>query len=409
MKELQMAKPRKSDNGTYQLTVNFKRKRCTLTIGKVRDSEAHLFAANVDCFIQHRKHRGRLPVSPIVDGWIQTLSRTHREQLSNIGLLNDGDLDLTVGELIKKFLKDYDTRQLRPSTKIQFRTVMEHRIPESLKSKKVSNIEPKRECYRPNATPVFSADTKALFLSVESWQREHYAKSSWSRANGRLREVGVWAVANGICDYNPFSLARSPGEVNPERNVYVEKELVENAISNCNDADTRLSFVLGRFAAFRLPSEALTLQWSHIDFVRRQLQILDSKKLEFRVMPLFDRLYDELIGLRALSPDGRYVFSQRFRKSSNSNNFILMKKAIKRAGIIRWPRMRQNLRASCENDFLNSGFDERVVTQWVGHTVQISRKHYQKSVDDDYIRAVEQARIAGTINGSPKEKEHING
>ena len=267
---------------------------------------------------------------------------------------------------------------------------MKHRIAPFLKSKKLSEIEPVKANYRVNAEPTFSEATEDLFESLEAWQRKRYAPSTWSRANGRLREVGVWAVKRGICDYNPFSLAKSPGEVNTDRNFYVTTDLVEDAIRNCLDMDTRLSFILGRYAGIRMPSEALTLEWSHVDFEKRQLKILDSKKKVLRTMPLFDRLFEELVGLQE---DGdQFVFSARYRTSSDANNYNLMKEAIERAGIKRWPRLRQNLRTSCENDLLNKGFDERLVTRWVGHSVQISRKHYQHAKDEDYLDAIEKCR-----------------
>lgn len=383
-----MAKVRKTKSGTYSLMVSFCRRRCNLTLGKICESKAHAFSTSVSALIQHRKHGGRLPISPVLDAWIQTLSARHRRQLSKIGLLSDGDFDLTVGELIEKFLRDYCRRPLAESSKISFTSAMKHRIAPSLKSKKLSEIEPEKASYRVNAEPTFSESTEELFKSAEAWQRKHYATSTWSRANGRLREVGVWAVKRGICDYNPFSLAKSPGEVNTDRNVFVSTDLVEDAIRNCLDIDTRLSFVLGRHAGIRMPSEALTLEWSHVDFEKRQLKILDSKKKQFRTMPLFDRLYDELIVLQ--EEGDKFVFSSRYRTSSN--NFKLMKEAILRAGHELWPRLRQNLRTSCENDLLNAGFDERLVTRWIGHSVNISRKHYQHAKDEDYLDAIDKCR-----------------
>ena len=385
-----MAKVRKTKSGTYSLMVSFCRRRCNLTLGKISESEAKAFSINMDGLIQHRKHRGRLPISPVLDAWIQTLSTRHRRQLSKIGLLSAGDFDLTVGEVIEKFLRDYWRRPLAKSSKISFTSAMEHRIPPFLKSKKLSEIEPEKASYRVNAEPTFSESTEELFESAEAWQRKRYAPSTWSRANGRLREVGVWAVKRGICDYNPFSLANSPGEVNTDRNVYVSTDLVEDAIRNCLDMDTRLSFILGRYAGIRMPSEALTLEWSHVDFEKRQLKILDSKKKKFRTMPLFDRLYDELIVLQ--EEGDKFVFSSRYR--TRSTNFKLMKEAILRAGQTPWERIRQNLRTSCENDLLNAGFDERLVTRWVGHSVQISRKHYQHAKDEDYLDAIEKCRTA---------------
>ena len=170
-----MAKVRKTKSGTYSLMVSFCRRRCNLTLGKICESKAHAFSTSVSALIQHRKHGGRLPISPVLDAWIQTLSARHRRQLSKIGLLSDGDFDLTVGELIEKFLRDYCRRPLAESSKISFSSAMKHRIAPSLKSKKLSEIEPEKASYRVNAEPTFSESTEELFKSAEAWQRKHYA------------------------------------------------------------------------------------------------------------------------------------------------------------------------------------------------------------------------------------------
>jgi hypothetical protein len=66
-----------------------------------------------------------------------------------------------------------------------------------------------------------------------------------------------------------------------------------------------------------------------------------------------------------------------------------MKQALQRAGHTPWVKFNMNMRSSCENDLLRQGFSERLVTQWLGHTVQISRAHYQKLFAADYQTAVE--------------------
>lgn len=384
-----MRKPRRSKTGIWTLVVMHDHQRRNLTLGKIDANAAHHFAANIDALLSHRRlHPHGIP--PILESWVRSLSARHREQLGEIRVLDRFDSSLTVEQLIEAFLEEYESKpddEIKLTTKRQFRSAMTHRIPPRLKEAYVADIAPRREHSMIHAKPVFSTETKALFRTVEAWQREHYSRSSWSRANGRLREVGVWAVDHGIVEYNPFTLLKKPGETNPDRNVYVAREWVLDAMDHCIDPDTRLCFALGRFAGLRLPSEARSMKWSHIDWKRKQMQILDSKKRVFRTMPLFQTIENELRRVQDQS-SSRWVLSDRFRSSTDSNNYGLMKEAIARTEFGVWEKVRQNLRTSCENDLLAAGFDERQVTQWLGHTVKTSRKHYQRTTDAEYLAAV---------------------
>lgn len=384
------------------MLVSFNRKRRNLTLGKVDRIEAYQFAANIEVLVSHRK-QNPTSIPPSLESWVGSLSDRHRVQLGEIELLSRFDCTMTVAQLVEAFLLEYESRpddQVRASTKKQFRSAMDNRILPKLGAVKVLQLEPKREHHRINAKPIFSEEAKAICRNLESWQRNHFSRSTWSRANGRIREIGVWAVENGICDYNPFTLLPKPGETNPERNVFVEREWVDDAMDMCLDSDTRLVFALGRYAGFRLPSEARTLKWRDVDFDKLQIRVLDSKKREYRTMPLFDRIGRELRLHREKTDSSRFVLTERFRHQSDSNNFGLMKEAINRAGVTQWVRLRQNLRSSFENDLLNHGCDERLVTLWLGHTIKVSRKHYQKMSDNDYIREVQKFRIQE--QGSPE-------
>lgn len=385
-----MAKPRKSKSGIYTLTVAFNRQRRNLTLGLITLAEARQFAANINVLTSHcRQNKNTIP--PALVSWVSALSPKHREQLGEIGLLSKHSPAMTVGELMDAFLQHYETTDNAQSTKTQFESALSNRFPRRLRKSKLADIEPTQLPDRPNAAPKQSDETKSLFRYVESWQREHYAKSSWSRANGRLREVGKWAVGEGICNHNPFSMLKKPGETNSEKNVHVDAETILDVMDHCLDPDTRIALVIGRFAGCRTPSELRTLKWSMVDFDKGKLNILDSKKRKIRTMPLFDRLRDELHRHRESTTGNRFVLTDRARFNSDANNFNLIKEAVARAGVELWPRLRQNLRSSCENDLLQV-FPERLVTQWIGHTVAVSRKHYQKLQDSDYEMAIENLR-----------------
>lgn len=384
-----MAKPQKSRAGIYSLTVSFDYQRRKLTLGKIEKREADRFAANIEFLKSHRKLKSGVPVE--LESWIQSLSAKHVEQLGQIGLIGKTDLKITVQQLIDQFLEDYKSREdIADSTKKQV-TAAVTRFPRRFLRRLVCDVEPQKEHHRANAKPVFTVETRNLCRHVESWQREHYAKATWSRANGRMREIGVWAVEHGICNFNPFSLLPVPGEANQDRNIHVESEWVLDAMDQCLDPDTRLLFALGRFAGLRLPSEARTMKPSHILADKSQLQIFDSKKKKIRTMPLFSVIRDELERHREVCGGwDRYVLTKRCRENTDANNYSLMLEAVARTQWDPWPRLRQNLRASCENDLLRMKFDERLVVLWIGHTIRVSRDHYQSLNDSDYTSAASQ-------------------
>ena len=107
-----------------------------------------------------------------------------------------------------------------------------------------------------------------------------------------------------------------------------------------------------------------------------------------RVMPLFRNIAEELEKQREFTGDTRFVVSKQMRSTSSASNYDKVVDAITRSGQEVWERVRQNLRTSCENDLLEF-FDERLVTLWIGHTVRISRSHYQKLRPGDYHAAIE--------------------
>jgi integrase len=388
-----MATPKKSKNGNWTLFVTHKAVRCQLTLGKIERAEAMQFAANVDLLASRQKHSVKaIPAS--IESWVQNLTVAHREQLAKIGFLSRFNPYLTVRDLIDLFLEDYELRkqknEIRASSVKNFKSCM-LRLPKHFLNTMVNEIEPKRQSERINSAAVFSIEAKKMFVKLESWQREHYSPASWSRANGRLREVGSWAVRQGICDFSPFSLLPFAKSINSDRNLEVDRQWVLDALEHCQHPDTRLLLVLARFCGLRMLSEARTIRPQDIDWDAQTLQILDSKKRIHRTMPLFKLVAEELLRHKRASNWNRYVLSDFTLGSTDQNATKFMKAAVTRAGYEPWVKFNMNMRSSCENDLLRQGFSERLVTQWIGHTVEISRAHYQKLFTSDYRDAVERA------------------
>ncbi len=390
-----MSKPRKQKNGTFTLMVQFERRRKQLTLGRISSREANAFAGNIDRLVDCIRYGMPLPADLSI--WVNGLGKIHQQQLVEIGLLSGSAANMTVKDLLGKFLEHYEARtDVTPSTKKKISSTLKSRV-QKIEKRKLSEIEPQKPSTKRNAKPVYSAEATKILTDFNSWQRNFYAQATWSRDNKLLRSVGNFAVEHGYCDFNPFSMLPSKSMVNDERNQYIEVSTVIDVIESCLHPDTRLALALARFAAFRIVSEVRTLKWEHVDFENNQLRILDSKRQKMRSMPLFDNIREALEIQQEYTGTDRFVASSHLRQRSDSDNYNRIKAAIRRAGLKQWDRLRQNLRSSCENDLLEL-FPERMVTVWVGHTIRVSRDHYQKQRQSAIDSAIERARANGLMS-----------
>lgn len=373
-------------NGTWILTVQHAGQRRTLTLGRLPETQIFHFCHNVELLLEHVKFAGK-SLPPSLQAWVNDLADRHKRQLGGLALFECRNLDMTIGELFRQYVREYEDRNdATNSTKTKVRSTINNRSKRLFKIK-LSVIEPTQRSLSRNAEPIWSDEAKQILASFNSWQREHYAPATWTRDNKLFSSIGIWAVKRGLCEFNPFSELPTTSMVNDERNQYITESAVRDAMEACLSPDIRVTLALGRFAGLRTCSEVRTMKWSHVDPVNGTLTIIDSKKKAPRVMPLFENIAAELERQRRVTGDTRFVASESMRSSSSSTNYQRLKEAIVRSGHETWPRLRQNLRASCENDLLQL-FEERLFTAWVGHTTTVSRQHYQKMRPGDYQNAI---------------------
>jgi len=57
---------------------------------------------------------------------------------------------------------------------------------------------------------------------------------------------------------------------------------------------------------------------------------------------------------------------------------------VENAGLVTWPKLFQNLRSSCETEWLDAGMPAHVVANWLGHSVQVQNNSYAQ-VDDHHF------------------------
>lgn len=211
---------------------------------------------------------------------------------------------------------------------------------------------------------------------------------------------------------NPFCEVKGKN-VNPaDRRHYISADDTDRLIAAANPT-WRIILALARYAGLRCPSEVLSLKWEHVNFETDRMTAPSPKTehlegKEYRVVPIFARLRPHLEEAFELADPGEvYVVGGRqgdgYRATAqkpggwiNTNLRTSFEKLIRRAGLVSWPRLFHNLRASCETDLMQH-HPIHVVTAWLGNTPKIALGHYLQTLEGDFRKAVQGGAEGGAV------------
>ena len=102
-------------------------------------------------------------------------------------------------------------------------------------------------------------------------------------------------------------------------------------------------------------------------------------------MPIFPELADVFrIAFEQAEPGEELVLPMLKHRTDPSLRNVLVP-AIQRAGLSRWPRLWQNLRASRQTD-LESTYPSHVTCAWLGNSPKIARQHYLMVTENDFAK-----------------------
>lgn len=216
-----------------------------------------------------------------------------------------------------------------------------------------------------------------------------YAPATISRTVLYARQVFRWAIRRGMAKTNPFSELKAGPQVNHARAVFVSRETIAKVIDAAPDAEWRLLIALSRFGGLRVPSEALALRWSDVDWEHNRLSVRSPKTEHHegkgeRMVPLFPEIREHLQAVFDAAPVGSVNVIERYREGANLNPHF--RRIIKRAGLTPWERTWHNLRASRQTE-LAATFPLHTVCAWIGNTKAIAAGHYLQVTDADWGRA----------------------
>jgi len=197
------------------------------------------------------------------------------------------------------------------------------------------------------------------------YKRQGYSTATVNRRIKAARTIFGTAVRQKLLAENPFTSVKAGGSTNREKKHYVPAH-VARALMTTADPILASCLALARFGGLRFPSEAGAVRLEDIDTVRRTLLVRSPKTAHHgqatRLIPLFP-------GLEHIQPtDG-------LGGSTGQAVTGRLQRAMRRIGVAPWPRLWQNLRASCETDLCEK-LPPHWVAAWMGHKLDVAQEHY---------------------------------
>ena len=110
-----------------------------------------------------------------------------------------------------------------------------------------------------------------------------------------------------------------------------------------------------------------------------------------RVIPLFPELRPHLeAAYDAAEPESEFVIT--LRRDATANLRTRFEKIIRRAGLIPWPKLFQNLRSTRETELAES-FPIHVVCAWMGNSKPVADRHYLQVTDEHFQRGAKSGAL----------------
>src|SRR5262245_27816389 len=236
---------------------------------------------------------------------------------------------------------------------------------------------------------ITEADAEEFYRSLLA---EGLALNTVRRTCGRAKQFLRYAVRKRLLPGNPFADLKTTVGSNPDRKFFITADMARKVLDACPNAEWRLIFALCRFGGLRCPSEVLALRWGDIDWERSRFTIRSAKTehhegKDRRVVPIFPELLSYLADAFDQAQPGQEFVIARFR-GVGVNLRTQLERIIARAGLVPWPKLFHNLRASRQTE-LAERYPIHVVCAWLGNSTAIANEHYLQVTEAHYNQAAQ--------------------
>lgn len=231
--------------------------------------------------------------------------------------------------------------------------------------------------------------------------KQGLARNTVRRRIGRAKQFFQAAVKHELLSRNPFASEASAVGGNEERLFLVPADWVERCIRVAPCEDWRIILAFARYAGMR-SHETRIQRWEDIDLVNKRMLIRSNKTPPVRSCPIFPELLPHLLRAREMAEPGAEFVQNRYTPDANIGTTL--EKIISKAGLVAWPKLLQNMRATRETELL-AHYPTKDVTSWLGNSPAVAAKHYAMTMQTSFERATaEGAKLPGITAGVPTEK-----
>jgi integrase len=369
----------KAGNVRIEFFVESAGKRQKLRLGKADTRTVQDVKAHLERLIEH--HRFGTAIDARLSAWVDALPDPLHERIARIGLVVSREQTAaTLGVLIDRF---EESLEVKPGTAVTYKQATESLRAHFGADRLLRSIKPSE-----------AADWRRALSD------SGLAKATIAKRVRVAKMVFGKAVRWKMIPSDPFAELKSGSQANPDREHYVEVAVLPRLFEYCPDVQWRGIVALARLAGLRCPSEIMPLTWADVNWERGRLTVR-SRKTEgyeggaIRLVPIVPELRAVLLELFESAPEGATHIIPRLREPG-ANLRTTFQKIIIRAGLEPWPRLFQNLRASCATDWVER-FPAHTVAAWMGHSPQIAAKHYLQVRDSHFDDA---AGLSGVHGGA---------
>ena len=343
-----------SRNG-YRVAVCVRGVRRALWLGKITPSGAKIVAGHLD----RLKLAAETNTPPAADAlqWAAGADLRIRRQLSRWGLVAAIPVDTvprTLGLFCDRYASDLAGAV---STRKRWANVRRHLVQHWLEQTPLSTI------------------TAGDAQRVARLLRQQFKPSHAAKLVGDFRQLFSAAIKYRLITENPFSDCNTRGQHDRSRETYIDSPTVDRLIAKADPYYAAL-IALARYAGLRVPSEPLAMHWHHVDWAAGTITIV-SPKTGLRIVPMVPACRPHLERLFELATEGQQHVFNRARSSAATTWRDQLLTIAARAGQQPWPKLWQNLRASCRTD-LESLVPDFVANAWLGHSSRTAARHYHR-------------------------------
>lgn len=347
-----------------------------------KKTDAAKIAGNIDRI--WRTRRVGLPLDPESVRFLEDTSGRIRERLRKIGLINT-DAAPTIKDLVGMYERTLD---VKVSTSTTYQQAI--RCLYEFFSEDASVRDVKRQDALEFRAWLLKSGSKYKY---EDGNAKGLARATMSRRFKTCRSIFKIAVANRLVIDNPFEGVVAGRQTNGSRSFYVSPSLTEEIFDELPNCETRLVFALGRWLGLRLPSEALELRWSDVNWSASSIRVYSPKTERYegkdvRLVPIFSELLPWLEQAFEEADDGAEFLCPHLRSVKAPGQVFTksLKAAVKRCGVKPWPKFLINLRASRATE-IDAKFGPKCESEWIGHGADVALKSYLMQTDDAWQRA----------------------